>query len=601
MDGYGPPPFHPPPISTSAALTATPTSSSSSSHPQQEQQTTPTTVSFHSADSPPARATAGINSAYAAPPQPAPSSSPSSLSSAIAALSKAELIAQLQQARQQAQREADDRRTREDQQRKAALEAELSALSAAVASKQDVVALHAAAAAELASKQASHSALKQEILRLQEAMEAERLRKERLQAQQQMEVTVLRQALEAERLDQERQARLLAARIAAVKMEIQERKAKYRARKQQDMQRAERAAAAAAAVEQQQQLDDRQDSELALLKKQREQMERELQTAQQGGVLKPFALDSISPMLWPGSPANPWHEPEACIRHVLRVDADFNIIAQPDHRRVRIKEMPFAKGGLRLAFFCEDITVPSHPFRLVAKESCYAGPKANSLSNFYNDVRSQLVARTFAERFNSLSPPKLVQFLLPMIYEFPFRSSPDRRYMAVELFMSGQYVKYSDNVQYVNSQFRTIPAFCHWSYASSGGQMMITDLQGVNYILTDPQVHSSHPSAEFGLGGGDEQAMSEFFAQHRCNEICQALGLQPHREQQRGGAAGLQHDDDGMTRAGMQYASEVMGECGHVFILQVAERKDFISNRGRMLCPDCRINTNAVPFFPPER
>ena len=282
---------------------------------------------------------------------------------------------------------------------------------------------------------------------------------------------------------------------------------------------------------------------------------------------------------------------------MLRVDADFNIIAQPDHRRVRIKQWPCGKGGMRLAYFCEDMTVASHPFRLVAKESIYQGAKANSLSNFYNDVRSQLVARTFAERFNALSPPKFIQFLLPMIYEFPLRSDPDRRYMAVELYLEGAYIKYSDNARYVNSQFRTIPAFCHWSWQSSGGQMMITDLQGVNYILTDPQIHSVLPSAEFGLGGGDEAAMVDFFKEHRCNEICHALGLKEHPAQPKGGGG----EDDGTTRVGTQYASEIVGECGHLYILQVHQRAEFNANKGKMLCPNCKKDPKAVAFFPSER
>lgn len=468
-------------------------------------------------------------------------------------MSKAELIAQLQQARRDAAREAEESRQREESSRRQALEDELSALSAAVAQKRDVLAMHAQAASELASQQASYAALQDEIKRLQELIEAEVRKRETVRAAQQMEVQAMKVKLEQERMEQERKARLLAAQIAAVKMEIQDRKAKYRARKQADLHRR-------AVVEERQEEADkqnRQEQEMAALKKQRDAMEKELAThTSSHGVLKSFTIDRqlSSSLSWPGSPANPWLEPEPCIRHVLRVDSEFNIVAQPDHRRVRLKQHPFAKGGLRLAYFCEDITQPSHPFRLVAKESVYVGAKANSLSNFYNDVRCQLVARTFAQRFNQLNPPKLIQFLLPMIYEFPFRADADRRYMAVEVFLDGRYVKYSDNQAYINAEYRTIPAFCHWSWQSSAGQMMITDLQGVHYILTDPVVHSKHPSADFGLGGGDEQAMLDFFRAHRCNEICAALGLQQHPAQPTDSDV---NRDVGQTRANTQYASEV--------------------------------------------
>ena len=528
---------------------------------------------------------------------------PSALSASISSLSKAELIEQLQQARREAAREAEEARLREENSRRLALEAELSALSLQVAQKKDVPAMHAQAASELAAQQSSHAALQDEIQRLQELIELEVARKESMRAAAVMEVQALRVKLEQERLEQERKARLLAAQIAAVKMEIQDRSAKYRARKQADLHRRAVVEEKKAAEE----AHNAQEQEMAALKRQRDAMERELatHTAAPHGVLKSFTLDqqASSSLSWPGSPANPWLEPEPCIRHVLRVDSEFNIVAQPDHRRVRLKQHPFAKGGLRLAYFCEDITQPAAPFRLVAKESVYVGAKANSLSNFYNDVRCQLVARTFAQRFNQLNPPKLIQFLLPMIYEFPMRADPDRRYMAVEVFLDGRYgryVKYSDNQAYVNAEYRTIPAFCHWSAQSSAGQMMITDLQGVHYILTDPVVHSKHPSADFGLGGGDEQAMLDFFRAHRCNEICQAFGLQQHAAQPtdkdaHGGR------DEGQTRANTQYASEVMGECGHVFVVQSNQRAEWIGSKGRMLCPDCRNTPNAVPFFPPER
>ena len=149
---------------------------------------------------------------------------PSALSASIASMSKAELIAQLQQARREAAREAEEARQRDESNKRLALEAELSALSAAVAQKRDVVAMHAQAATDLASQQASYAALQDEIARLQELAELEVKKKETMRAAAQMEVQALRVKLEQERLEQERKARLLAAQIAAVKMEIQDRK-----------------------------------------------------------------------------------------------------------------------------------------------------------------------------------------------------------------------------------------------------------------------------------------------------------------------------------------------------------------------------------------
>ena len=92
--------------------------------------------------------------------------------------------------------------------------------------------------------------------------------------------------------------------------------------------------------------------------------------------------------------------------------------------------------------------------------------------------------------------------------------------------------------------------------------------------------------------------MLDFFQAHRCNDICHALGLHQHPAQPTDKDVTR---DEGHTRANTQYASEVMGECGHVFVVQSNQRAEWIAYKGRMLCPDCRNLPNAVPFFPPER
>jgi hypothetical protein len=60
---------------------------------------------------------------------------------------------------------------------------------------------------------------------------------------------------------------------------------------------------------------------------------------------------------------------------------------------------------------------------------------------------------------------------------------------------------------------------------------MVVDLQGVNYILTDPQIHTYNPATstapvnQFGEGNLGLPGMISFFATHSCNHICKKLGL----------------------------------------------------------------------------
>ena len=64
-------------------------------------------------------------------------------------------------------------------------------------------------------------------------------------------------------------------------------------------------------------------------------------------------------------------------------------------------------------------------------------------------------------------------------------------------------------------------AFSHFSYVRSGGQIMVTDIQGVYnaeesvLLLADPQILSL--SQGFGPGDLGVRGMIRFFATHTCN------------------------------------------------------------------------------------
>ena len=56
------------------------------------------------------------------------------------------------------------------------------------------------------------------------------------------------------------------------------------------------------------------------------------------------------------------------------------------------------------------------------------------------------------------------------------------------------------------------------------GYLLVVDLQGVNNILTDPQVHCLD-KARFGKGNLGYLGILMFFNTHVCNEYCKFLGL----------------------------------------------------------------------------
>ena len=280
----------------------------------------------------------------------------------------------------------------------------------------------------------------------------------------------------------------------------------------------------------------------------------------------------------------------------------FHLVEQRDARLVRVKRQPFSEGAMRIAYLCEDVSdVQAGQFdgavRLVAKESKFmgvhkrTGQQENRRSFYVGDVMAQMVAAELVERFNQLNPPKLVAMLAPMLYEFPERDDHERRYMAAELSLTGlgeEFARYTNNESEQNDHFRTMMALSHWSFDHTHGRLMLCDLQGVRYVLTDPQIHSNLSSNShhlFGQGDLGESGMDSFFEQHVCNELCHKFRLQRHPKQPDGLSG--QVNTKGETKVGADYVSDVIGVCGHIFQLGVKRRKEFIKKRQRLLCDKC--------------
>lgn len=99
-------------------------------------------------------------------------------------------------------------------------------------------------------------------------------------------------------------------------------------------------------------------------------------------------------------------------------------------------------------------------------------------------------------------------------------------YVIVEDYLHGNYTKWVNNCGGISPASEVLPAFCHWSWVHTKGEMMIADLQGVRrddirtYILTDPAILTASGGGE--LGGADTGiiGMVMFFINHTCNPLC---------------------------------------------------------------------------------
>jgi hypothetical protein len=77
-------------------------------------------------------------------------------------------------------------------------------------------------------------------------------------------------------------------------------------------------------------------------------------------------------------------------------------------------------------------------------------------------------------------------------------------------------------------------AFSHYTFVYSKRDALVCDLQGVLTLdsppvfeLTDPAIHSSQ-GRMFGKTDHGRKGFAEFFKTHKCNPLCEALGLKNH-------------------------------------------------------------------------
>jgi hypothetical protein len=101
-------------------------------------------------------------------------------------------------------------------------------------------------------------------------------------------------------------------------------------------------------------------------------------------------------------------------------------------------------------------------------------------------------------------------------------------YVLVEDYIPGDFKKYCNNYGYISSDSELMPAFMHWSWVHTSGQMMIADLQGVltstNYRLTDPVLLSNTiDGGRYGCTDTGVEGMAMFFLKHTCNQFCRGL------------------------------------------------------------------------------
>lgn len=208
---------------------------------------------------------------------------------------------------------------------------------------------------------------------------------------------------------------------------------------------------------------------------------------------------------------------------------------------ISISDAPFSEGAMRYAFYLKDLTLDQN---MVGKLYKNIIKKEYTLPHLSKDILTIVICQHIAYDFNSrildIVPDTrlLINFVNAYIYELiNYSSNPNvlnrelnhhQQYILVENYIDGDYNKYNNNAGWINDNLNETSliaqTFSHFSWQITRGYLMIVDLQGVNGILTDPQIHCLD-NKKFGKGNLGYIGIMKFFMSHICNEYCRKLNL----------------------------------------------------------------------------
>ncbi|RUP44963.1 hypothetical protein BC936DRAFT_148790 [Jimgerdemannia flammicorona] len=250
---------------------------------------------------------------------------------------------------------------------------------------------------------------------------------------------------------------------------------------------------------------------------------------------------------------------------------------------IYIRMQPFASGTQRYAF---PMYEPHNNRRLVAKVF-KRGPADRE--NYLEVMSTQSIAYKLANEFNTRRPPRPIDFLDVRVLEIR-RPSGGIMYVTVEPFVEGNYVKHNNNANYSNELKVTAQAYSHFTWEASNNQLIVVDLQGVEYIMTDPVIHSANPLKDFGSTDLGLEGINLFFSNHRCNFVCKHLGLGRHPCQPSGEISTATEDMHRILEAaGPREVNCAAVGCGRIITLTTnrASAQSKTKSKANGLCDAC--------------
>ena len=172
--------------------------------------------------------------------------------------------------------------------------------------------------------------------------------------------------------------------------------------------------------------------------------------------------------------------------------------------------------------------------------------------------------------------------------------------MSLEPFIEGSYIKHNNNCGYVNNETpndwfnQAAQAFSHFTFERSRGRFLVSDLQGVGGVLTDPAIHTldsvRFKLADINLG---KEGFKFFFATHVCSGICATLGLKSNAAMMISGSYEFRDSWPGMDNT--VCCSNKL--CGRIVRLASAKKSDELP--GYHWCDACwpQLSSSSIKWM----
>ena len=207
--------------------------------------------------------------------------------------------------------------------------------------------------------------------------------------------------------------------------------------------------------------------------------------------------------------------------------------------KAKFDKTPFAHGASRAAYKGK-LVAPRHQAGQQVVVKKFKRDYAMHRSDWKTELQTSEKAEELAREFNGISgtnrPIHFVQPITMVVTDTPwlgYTACQEGEWVVAEGLIPGKYTKWCSNAGWVNHKEMggggSLPAFSHWTWVKTNGEMIVCDLQGVRsdnpmcYFLTDPAINSR--SNDYGNTDLGRFGINAFFQSHSCTQFCREMGL----------------------------------------------------------------------------